>query len=380
VRGVKVLHVYSGNLYGGVERFLITLARERALAPEMDPAFALCFEGALARELRQTGAPVEILGAARASRPWTVFAASAALRRLLDRDRPDVTLFHSVWSLALLGGAARGPAALFLHDAVSPHWTTALARRRHPALVLCNSAYVASTARTPFASASVVTSPLAVTPSALPPGFDRSALRSALGVQDLAEVVILLAARLERWKGHRLLLAALARLGAGTRWRCWIAGGAQRPSDHTYLHELQVLAAAPALSGRVHFLGQRTDVPQLMAAADVHCQPNEAPEPFGIAFVEAMSAGLPVVTTALGGALEVVPPSAGLLVPPDATALADALASLIASPERRAELGAAGARHAGSAFAPARRLPDLAAHLATLSVLPRNAGAGYPPR
>lgn len=376
---MKVLHVYSGNLYGGVERFLATLARERAAAPEMEPAFALCFEGALARELRESGVPVEILGATRASRPWTVFAAAAALRRRIDRDRPDVALFHSAWPLALLGGAAPPPRALFLHNPVSPHWTTALARRRRPGLVLCNSDFVAATARGPFAGAWVRTCPLTVTPPPLPANFDRAALRRSLGVQDPAEVVVLLAARVERCKGHPLLLAALARLGAGTPWRCWIAGGPQRPSEHAYLRELQALACAPGLSGRVHFLGQRGDVPQLMAAADILCQPNESPDSFGLAFVEAMYSGLPVVTTALGGALEVVPPSAGLLVPPDAAALAGALASLIASAERRAELGAAGARHA-LAFAPARRLPGLAAELAAFCNLPRSAAAGYPPR
>ena len=377
---MKVLHVYSGNLYGGVERFLATLARERAVAPEMEPAFALCFEGALAQELREIGVPVELLGPVRASRPWTALAAGAALRRLLDRHHPDVALFHSVWPLALLGGAAPPPRALFLHDAVRPHWTTALARRRRPGLVLCNSDYVAATARVTFAGATIHTSPLAVPPPALPAHFDRAALRRALGVQNPTEVILLIAARLERWKGHRLLLSALSRLTSDTRWRCWIAGGAQRPSEHAYLRELASLASAPGLSGRVHFLGHRTDVPQLMAAADLHCQPNESPEPFGIAFVEAMSAGLPVVTTALGGALEVVPPTAGLLVPPDPAALASALTSLIDSPERRAELGASGARHARSTFTPARRLPDLAASLASLCEFPRSSRAGYPPR
>ncbi|HEY8210643.1 MAG TPA: glycosyltransferase [Myxococcaceae bacterium] len=375
---MKVLHVYSGNLYGGVERFLVTLARERAACPEMEPSFALCFEGPLSRELLETSVPVEILGAARASRPWTVLAARAALRRLLERTTPDVALFHSAWPLALLGGAARVPTALFLHDAVHPHWTTALARRRRPAAVLCNSEYVASTARGPFAPTPVRACPLTVTQSILPT-FDRLALRIALGVQSPDEVVLLIAARLERWKGHRLLLDALSRLRDDSRWRCWIAGGAQRRSEAAYLRELQSMAAAQGLSSRVHFLGQRGDVPQLMAAADVLCQPNEGPEPFGIAFVEAMLAGLPVVTTSMGGALEVVPPEAGLLVPPDATALAGALAGLIASPERRAARGAAGARHAATAFTPGRRLPELAAGLAALSKLPRNAGAGYPP-
>ena len=47
-------------------------------------------------------------------------------------------------------------------------------------------------------------------------------------------------------------------------------------------------------------------VPRLMAAADIYCQPNTTPEPFGIAFVEALAAGVPVVTTAMGGPLEIV--------------------------------------------------------------------------
>ena len=49
---LRVLHVHSGNLYGGVETFLATLARERAAAPRMTSSFALCFEGRLSSELR----------------------------------------------------------------------------------------------------------------------------------------------------------------------------------------------------------------------------------------------------------------------------------------------------------------------------------------
>jgi glycosyltransferase involved in cell wall biosynthesis len=47
------------------------------------------------------------------------------------------------------------------------------------------------------------------------------------------------------------------------------------------------------IADRVRFAGQRDDVPRLLAAADLHCQPNSSPEPFGVAFVEALAAGLP---------------------------------------------------------------------------------------
>jgi glycosyltransferase involved in cell wall biosynthesis len=48
----------------------------------------------------------------------------------------------------------------------------------------------------------------------------------------------------------------------------------------------------------------RSDVARLLAAADIHCQPNIGPEPFGITFIEALYAGLPLVTTSIGGAIE----------------------------------------------------------------------------
>ena len=115
------------------------------------------------------------------------------------------------------------------------------------------------------------------------------------------------------------------------------------------------------------FLGERRDVPALMRAADLHCQPNTAPEPFGLAFVEALHAGLPVVTTAMGGALEIVTPSCGVLVPPgDADALEQALRALVVDPEARARLGSGGPARARELCDPGRQLAALAA-LTTLA-------------
>src|SRR6202007_1965732 len=103
------------------------------------------------------------------------------------------------------------------------------------------------------------------------------------------------------------------------------------------LAEVHERVASRGLGERIRFLGQRSDVPQLLAAADIHCQPNTGPEPFGVAFIEAMYAGLPVVTTAMGGALEIVQEECGVLVPPDdPQALADALLPLIRDKDLRA--------------------------------------------
>jgi glycosyltransferase involved in cell wall biosynthesis len=190
----------------------------------------------------------------------------------------------------------------------------------------------------------------------------RAEVRAELGAPPEA-VVIVQTSRLEAWKGQAVLLAALALLPPASEWRCWIAGGARRPAEVRYLAELRRRAAG--LGGRVRFLGERRDVPRLLAAADLFCQPNTAPEPFGVAYVEALAAGLPVVAAALGGALEVVDPTCGLLVPPGRPeALAEALARLAADPAHRRRLGAAGPARARAVADPAAALPRLAGALA----------------
>jgi glycosyltransferase involved in cell wall biosynthesis len=105
-----------------------------------------------------------------------------------------------------------------------------------------------------------------------------------------------------------------------------------------------------------------------MAAADVLCQPNLSPDAFGIAFVEGMYAGLPVVTSALGGALEAVDPATGILVAPGRVdALAEALRELAGSSGRRAELGAAGPARARALCDPHRQAERMRQVLATVA-------------
>jgi glycosyltransferase involved in cell wall biosynthesis len=110
----------------------------------------------------------------------------------------------------------------------------------------------------------------------------------------------------------------------------------------------------------VKFLGQRSDVQDVLAAADIFCQPNLTPEPFGIVFVEALWAGRPVVTFGLGGALEIVDGSCGLLIPPgDVAGLADALQRLIEQDQLRATLGRGGRARALQLSDPATQMNAL---------------------
>ncbi|MBS1857963.1 MAG: glycosyltransferase [Acidobacteria bacterium] len=113
--------------------------------------------------------------------------------------------------------------------------------------------------------------------------------------------------------------------------------------------------------GRVHLLGVRDDIADLLRACDVFALASGY-EGLPVAVIEAMGAGLPVVATAVGGVPELVEHGrTGLLVPPcDPGALAEALASLAADPGRRAAMGAR-ARERAREFSAARMIASYAA-------------------
>ena len=361
-----MLHLYAGNLFGGIERVLITLAKLRHLAPEMEPEFGLCFRGKLWDELTALGVPVHDLGAVRFSRPWTVLTARRRLARLLRERRFDAVACHACWPHAVFAGTVRAagvPLVAFAHDTLAgTHWLERWAGRTPPNLVLANSHYTAATVPRVFPGVRTAVAYLPVELPELGSTGDAAAVRRELDTP-AGDVVIVQASRLERWKGAHVTVAALARLAGVPGWTAWFAGGAQRPAEATYLAELRAAVDRAGVAGRVRFLGQRGDVPRLLRAADLFCQPNTAGEPFGIVFIEALAAGLPVVTSAIGGGAEVVTPACGVLVPPnDPDALAEVLRGLIGSRAERERLGAAGPGRARELCDPAaamNRLQDL---------------------
>jgi glycosyltransferase involved in cell wall biosynthesis len=130
------------------------------------------------------------------------------------------------------------------------------------------------------------------------------------------------------------------------------------------MESLRRRAAALGIADRVEFLGDRADVPSLLAGADIYCQPNIAPDAFGLSLVEAMAAGLPVVTSALGGAKEIVDETCGVLVTPhDSSALATQLAALLENRGHRERLGANGPERARMLCDPSIQMPRIAAIL-----------------
>lgn len=368
---MRVLHIYSGNLYGGIETMLVTLARQRNLCAQMSPHFALCFEGRLSEELTAAGVPVRMLGHVRASRPATVLRARRALATHLRDTGFDVVICHAPWSQAIFGPVVRGaglPLVFWLHDATDGrHWLERWARRTPPDLAICNSRFTASKLNNLYtrARAEVIYCPVEFSTAAYTQD-ERRATRAELNTPEDATVIIQVS-RMEAWKGHHLHLEALAALPQLPHWVCWMVGGAQRPQEIKYLAELKETAKRSGLAERIKFLGERTDVARLLEAADIHCQPNIRPEPFGLTFIEALFARLPVVTIASGGAQEIIDDSCGILVPPgDAGKLSFALQKLIEDKRLRTLLGQNGHARAHELCHPATQMERL--HAALISV------------
>lgn len=337
----------------------------------MEPEFALCFEGRLSAELTETGARVHQLGEVRTRKPWTVWSARANLRALLAVNQFDVVLCHMAWPMAMFGSTVRRrgiPLAFWAHDAANgKHWLERWASRVSPDVIIGNSRFTEGTMPLlfPKAPCKIVFYPVKPTPPPNPKSC-RIEIRRALGVSD-DTVAIIQVSRMEAWKGHHLHLDALAKLKDDPRWICWMVGGAQRPEEQVYMREIQEKATRLGIGDRVRFLGQRSDVPSLLAAADIFSQPNLGAEPFGIVFIEALAAGLPVVTTAMGGPKEIIDESCGIVAPPkNAELVAEALRRLIDSPDLRKRLGQHGPERARELCDPAGRIPDL--HDALLGV------------
>lgn len=368
---IRILHLSTDTIFGGVETYLLALVRYGRATESIESSFALAGEGRLGDELRQLRAPAHPLGDVRVRRPSSVRTARRILSELLAREEFDVAICHSPWAQALFAPVVRKaglPVVFHLHGNVTGrHWLERWARLSPPDMVLTNSEFTASTleALYPGVNFELIRYPVEDFSSGTDLS-DRRAIRDELNT-GMDEVVIVQSCRMEGWKGHRLHLQALARLRDLPGWTAWIVGGAQRPGEIAYQRELEALAERGGIRDRVRFVGQRRDVPRILHAADIHCQPNLGPEPFGIAFIEALYAGIPVVTTAIGGALEIIKPGCGVLTKPgDASALAAALRELILQPDLRSRLGAAGPARAAELCDPATQVRRLSAALEPL--------------
>lgn len=172
---------------------------------------------------------------------------------------------------------------------------------------------------------------LAVVPNGLEIGSETIAPAEIRRELDLPQGPLVgVFSRLAEWKGQHVVLQALAKTPGVS---CIIAGAALF-GEEPYAERLARMVGELGLGQRVHFLGQRSDVPRLMRAVDAVIHPSIDPEPFGRTLVEAMLADVPVIATDAGAASDILDGGkAGTLVAPgDADALAAAILRVMSKP------------------------------------------------
>lgn len=282
---------------------------------------------------------------------WGGIRAVRQLRRLLGNGSTDLVHVHNgrcaLLSRIALAQAGRGTLVATQHF-ITPARTSRrglsarLARRAHHWVDVGVSRWVAISAAVGTAmvlrrdtAAGKVRLVFNGVPGGAPGEMDRAAARTLLGLPPEMPILVCVA-RLEPEKGHGLLLNALKMLSREKIefLALFVGEGSLQGALAERIGEL-------GISGRVRMVGQQPDVSVWLCAADALVLPSPA-EPFGLALLEAMCRGVPVVAAAAGGPLEILQDGSGLLfTPEDPRDLGEKLLHILTHTELRRRLAAA---------------------------------------
>jgi glycosyltransferase involved in cell wall biosynthesis len=338
---IKVLYLSHAFHVGGAEEMVLTLVRR---LPGRFQPHVCCIgsAGPIGEEIQQTGVPFSVL---RLNPGWRRPLDVLRLRRHLVEIQPAIV--HTFLLTASLYGRfaamlAGVPVVIGTEVNVYAHkrWHHALAER----LLMMGTDRVVASAESvrDYYIEQVHADPKrveviynAVDWSALDTTMPREEVRAAIGVPADAHVITIIA-RLTEQKAHTVLFEAFDSTPSLAAAHLVVVG------DGELRHALEQHAQQRGLTPRVHFLGARRDLGNLLAATDVFVLPSLW-EGLPLSLVLAMGAGIPVVATRVAGIPEIVRDGqTGLLVDPGRIApLGDALALLAGNPSLRQRLGAA---------------------------------------
>lgn len=345
--GATVLQVLPSLDTGGVERGTVEMTQ--AIVAAGGAALVASEGGRLVAAVEQAGG--RHIGLPLASKnPATIWLNASRLDRLVRTD--GVGIIHArsrapAWSALL---AARRTGTRFVTTYHGVYNEGVPGKRRYNAVmakgdrVIAISRFVAAllAARHGIEPSRIRIIPRGVDPALFDPARvttpQIAQLAAAWRVPDGAPVVML-PARLTRWKGAAVLIDAMARL-ARTDACCVLVGATQ--GRERFAKQLQAQAQALGMAGRLRMVGHCDDMPAALALADVVVSASLDPEGFGRAVIEAQAMARPVIATDHGGAAETVEHAVtGWRVPPgDAGALAAALDHALAmQPDGRRGMG-----------------------------------------
>ncbi|MDG2303796.1 MAG: glycosyltransferase family 4 protein [Candidatus Binatia bacterium] len=332
---MKVLHVDPEYTFGGGETQVLALVTHLRQHGHTS-VLATPTSGELGTRAAAADFLVEDLRAEFGHDPRGGFT----LRRLVRAHQPDIVHLHTARALSLAAYRPSGtPAVVTRRMDYAPRGARAYVGWLYNQVDRIIA--VSQAACSAMGSRGVAPERVTVVPSGVAVDHfaqaDRASGRAALSI-DAEQKVVSIVGSLHARKGHSVLLKAVAALrGEGLDVLCLAAG--EGPEHEA----LNAQARTLGLSERVRLLGHIEDVLPVLAAADVVAQPSVA-EGLGVAAVEGMASGRPVVASRVGGLMETIRHDIeGLLVPiGDVRAFADGLGACLRDPELSARLGAAG--------------------------------------
>jgi glycosyltransferase involved in cell wall biosynthesis len=345
---VKVLLCIAEMGLGGAERVVVDLTRW--LRERGDQVAVAAGPGPLDAELEAARIERHLV-AGRGRSPRRVAAVTVRLGRAIRDFEPDLIHSHNVKVTAAAGvarrlaGARRAPLLATFHG-VTPGEERAAARLLLFAdEVVCVSGELAERlAAAGFRARSARVIHNAVPPPERPSPERRRAIGEELGLD--GSPVISIVGRLVPQKAHRRFLEAMAlvsRRHPDARFLV-VGDGPLRTAVEQWVHAL-------GLDHATVLTGARPDARELIASSDLLVFSSDW-EGLSLAALEALAAGTPVVATDVAGMGELLATGAGVIVPPDASELADAVSELLDDSSRRAAMGRAGSRLAAERFSP----------------------------
>jgi glycosyltransferase involved in cell wall biosynthesis len=298
----RILFIASGKIFGGIERVMLTLCSG---VTNCEIEFGFCFETLASESVKSAGGEVHLFGPLRAANPVSWIRETKKLRTCLKSGNFDCVVFLSAWTLALLGAGAgdfKGKVVLWLQDSVRPkNWPDRIAKNMRIDLLIGVSRYIVDQARAHYDVREFRTCGNPVDGRAfIEARRHRNPYRSVYGFSE-SDVVFLQLGRIDKWKGIHIALESLASLDDLECIKYWIVGSPQTKAETSYYDELVAMVTQYGLSDCVKWTPLTKKSWECYAAADVFIQPNLDPEPFGIVFMEAMAAGLPIISPFEGG-------------------------------------------------------------------------------
>jgi len=350
---MKVLHLRSGGGLYGAEQVILTLARGLSAAGHEAAVMNLQPQSHGAGGLVDAARTFGLESHAVACESKLDLSAVRALTAYI-RGGVDVVHSHDYKSDCYALLSSRGSNARLVttcHNWASDKLrmrvykaVNKLLMRRFSRIAVVSEALRRELLQSGIRGSKLVNIPNGVALEDAAPGA-RARVRESLGI-DADEEVVITVGRLSPEKNHARLLAAARKVAeARPRSRFLIVGAGPLRAG------LEAAAKSAGLGARAAFLGERRDVRDLLAAADVFILPS-LKEGLPLALLEAMACRKPVIASAVGEIPAIVAHGAsGLLIDPsDASALADAIVRVLANPSAAAELAAAGYRRVRDGF------------------------------